>query len=279
MKVNPTVIARYPIPIRLTIFVAALLLIWGPVAVPIRWLISDQNLVNILTLPLLYAEFLLLVRCWGKYVYLQPRLLRHYGLEKTRRNAKELLIGLGVGIIVVLSLFLVEGWLGWLLWQQSAIPLPRLIIEGLVVALAYGWAEELLFRGWLLDELQRDYSWQITLWADALLYALLHFIKPLPEILRTLSQFPALALLGLILVQAKRHRQGRLGLPIGLHAGLIWGYYTINVGEFVQYSGQIPQWITGINNNPLAGVMGLSLLGLIALWAVKMTTSNNSAVQ
>jgi len=29
-------------------------------------------------------------------------------------------------------------------------------------------------------------------------------------------------------------------LPIGLHSGLVWGYYIINVGQLVEYSGQVP---------------------------------------
>jgi hypothetical protein len=250
----------------LGIFVLALLLLWLPIATPIYWLVHDQNLVNILTLPLLYGEFILLVRLWGKYVYLQPKLLRHYGLQRTRRNGRELSIGLGIGIIAILSLFLVEGWLGWLVWQPANIFLPQLILEGFVVALGYGLAEELLFRGWLLDELQRDYRPRVVLWANALVFALLHFIKPLPEIIRTSPQFGGLLLLGLTLVWAKRSGGGRLGLPIGLHAGLVWGNYIINVGQIVKYSGQVPDWITGVNRNPLAGVTGLLFLGAIAFW-------------
>lgn len=207
---------------------------------------------------------MLLVRLWGKYVYHQPFLLRSYGLTKSRQNGIELLLGLGSGIITVLCLYLVEGWLGWLLWQQPNIFLPRLIIEGLIVSLAYGLAEELLFRGWLLDELQRDYRCRVAQGADALVYAMLHFIKPLPEIIRTLPQFPALVLLGLTLVYAKRIGGDRLGLPIGLHAGLVWGYYIINVGQVIQYSGRVPSWITGVDRNPLAGVMGLLFLSAIA---------------
>ncbi|HEY9781589.1 MAG TPA: type II CAAX endopeptidase family protein [Leptolyngbyaceae cyanobacterium] len=258
-------IPNSPAPVRLGIFVLALLVLWLPIAAPIYWLVHDQNLVNILTLPLLYGEFILLLRLWGKYVHLQPRVLRQYGLERTGQNSKELLIGLGTGITAVVCLFLVEGWLGWLRWQQPAIFLPQLILEGLVVALGYGLAEELLFRGWLLDELQRDYRPGVALWTNALIFAMLHFLKPLAEIVRTMPQFPALVLLGLTLVWAKRSSNGRLGLPIGLHAGLICGYYIINVGQLVKYSGRVSEWIVGVDRNPLAGMMGLLFLGAIAI--------------
>jgi len=250
---------------RLGLFVLALLLIWLPLAAPIYWLGRDPNSVSIVTVVLLYGEFIFLLKFWGKHVYHQPKLLRQYGLEKTRRNGRELLVGLATGIITVLSLFTLEGWLGWLEWQQP-VSLPLVILEGLIVAIALGFAEELLFRGWLLDELQRDYRPAKALWINAIAFALLHFIKPLDAIQRLLPQFPALLMLGLILIWAKRWRRGRLGLPIGFHSGLVWGYYIINVGNLVRYSGAVPEWVTGVDRNPLAGIVGLLFLGGIAFW-------------
>ena len=215
-------------------------------------------------MPLLYGEFVLLLRFWGKQVYRQPQILKSYGLERTRRNGRDVLKGLSIGLFLTLSLFALEGFLGWLVWQRPALFLPKLISEGLLVALGLGLVEELVFRGWLLDELQRDYPPSTALWASSSLYALLHFIKPLAEIWRTLPGFPGLLLLGLTLVWAKRSRSGRIGLPIGLHAGLVWGYYIINVGQLAQFSGHVPEWITGVDRNPLAGVVGLMFLGAIA---------------
>lgn len=217
---------------------------------------------------LLYGEFILLVRFWNQQVYAQPHVFKHYGLVKTQRNASDIVQGLFIGSFGLFSIFGLEGWFGWVIWQSPPF-LPSLVLEGLIVALGVGFAEELLFRGWLLDELQRDYQPHVALWVNGFLYALLHFIKPFAAILRTWSQFPALLLLGLTLVWAKRSCHDRLGLPIGLHAGLIWGYYIINVGQMVQYSGRVPDWVTGIDNNPLAGIMGLLFLSGNAVWMRK----------
>jgi membrane protease YdiL (CAAX protease family) len=169
---------------RLVVFLVALLLIWLPLAAPIYLLGRDPNLVSILTIVLLYAEFILLLRFWSKHVYHQRHLLRQYGLERTQRNGLEVLTGLGIGITTVLSLFGIEAVLGWLIWQQPSVFLPQIILEGLIVTLAIGFAEELLFRGWLLDELQRDYRLGTALWVNAFIFALAHFIKPLAAIYR-----------------------------------------------------------------------------------------------
>jgi uncharacterized protein len=266
LKINFLRLSQYPAPVRLGIFILTLLLLWLPIAAPIRLLVRDDNLVTILTMPLLYVEFILLLRLWGKKVYKQTQILRHYGLERTPQNAMDLLHGLAIGLINILILFGVEGLLGWLVWQKPSIFLLRVILEGLIVALAYGFAEELLFRGWLFDELQRDYNLNVVVWATAIIFAVTHFIKPLPEIIQTSPQFFGLLLLAFFLVCAKRWRRGRLGLSIGLHAGLIWGYYIINVGQLTKYSGAVPDWVTGVNQNPLAGLMGLLLLSVLALW-------------
>jgi uncharacterized protein len=266
MKINLVRLAQSPAPIRLGCFIAILLLLWLPFAAPIYLLVRDSNLVSILTMVLLYVEFIVLLKLWGKYVYQQPQILRHYGLEFTRPNAVDLLRGLAMGLINILILFGLQGALGWLVWQQPKVFLLRVILEGLIVGLGIGFAEELLFRGWLLNELQQDYSPRVALWTDAVAFAALHFIKPLEAIINTLPQFPALVVLGLTQVWGKRWRRGRLGLPIGLHGGLVWGYYIINVGELTKHSGKVPDWVTGVNNNPLQGLMGVLLMSVLAFW-------------
>lgn len=251
----------------------ALLLAWLPLAAPIYLFLShDPNLVTILTMGLLFGEFLWLLRWWGKHVHQQPQLLRYYGLKGTRQNGLDLLKGLGIGLSFVFGLFALEGLLGWLEFQTPQPGLPRLIVEGFVSALGIGFAEELVFRGWLLEELQRDYSPKTALWSDAIIFAVSHFLKPLSEVIRTFPGFPGRLLLGWALVWAKRSSGGLLGLSIGLHAGLVWGYYIINVGKLVQYSDRVSPWITGVDGDPVAGVMGLLFLGVLAVWMRKRAT-------
>ncbi|MBD2345041.1 CPBP family intramembrane glutamic endopeptidase [Anabaena subtropica] len=265
MKNKLSILAQRPAPIRLGYFIFILLLLWLPLAAPIYLLVRDANLVSILTMVLLYGFFIFLLRLWGKNVYQQPQVLWHYGLELTKRNGIELLCGLAMGLMNILILFVIEGVLGWLVWKQPTVLFPKVILEGFFVGLGVGFAEELLFRGWLLDELQRDYNPRMALWINAVTFAVLHFIKPIEAIIHTLPQFPALVLLGLTQVWAKRWRRGRLGLPIGLHGGLVGGYYIINVGGLIQYSGQVPDWLTGVNQNPLQGLMGVLFMSVLAL--------------
>ncbi|MGH2413363.1 MAG: CPBP family intramembrane glutamic endopeptidase [Microcystaceae cyanobacterium] len=258
-------LASYPAPLRLGLFVVTLLLLWLPIAAPIYGILGTGNTASIIAVLVLYGEFVWLLWLWGRTVHQQPKPLQAHGLVRTRRNRLELLMGLGVGFVSLFCLFIVERWLGWVSWQSPAQFLPRLVLEGLAVALGVGFAEELLFRGWLVDELQRNSRPQVALWGSSTIYALLHFVKPWSEIWRTLPSFPGLVLLGLTLGWARGIHQGRLGLAIGLHSGLVWGYYIVNVGNLVRYLERVPVWITGIERNPLAGVMGVLFLSLLAL--------------
>jgi hypothetical protein len=187
-------------------------------------------------------------------------------LEFTRQNGVELLRGLAIGLISIQLLFLVQGSLGWLKWQQPSESVVRFILEAIPTAFLTALTEGLFFRGWIYDELERDYKPDVVLWTVALIFPILHFLKPIPEIIRTSPQFVGLLLLSLTCIWAKRRSQGRLGLSIGIHAGLIWGWYVVNVGKLIEYTGKVPVWVTGINDNPLAGVVGLSFLVILTLW-------------
>jgi membrane protease YdiL (CAAX protease family) len=267
LKVKVKKLGTAPLVFRLTAFLLILGLVWLPfVAVGYAFL-SDANTRSIAIMAALFIEFFLWLWIWGRWIYERSRPLQHYGLQINHHNGRELLQGLSIGLCSLLGLFLVQDGLGWLTWQPLTWKVVQFGLEGLVISLAVGLGEELIFRGWLLDELQQDCHPTVTLWADSLAFAGLHFIRPISEIVRTSPQFLGLVLLGLTLVWAKRRSGDRLGLSIGLHAGLVWGFYMINVGQMIEYTRRVPDWLTGIDNNPLAGMMGLLFLGAIAVWS------------
>jgi uncharacterized protein len=250
-------------PSRLIFFLVILAIIWIPFAIPISlFLKTDPNLVTIITMGLLFIFFLLLQKLWGKYIYQQPFVFRQYGLT----NSWLILFqGLAIGFCFCWSLFITEALLGWITISSASDSLGKIVLEGLLSAFGIALLEELVFRGWVLYELEQDYRQNTALWVSSILFAIAHFLKPVAEIIRTFITFPALLLLGLILVWAKRKYRDRLNICIGIHAGLVWGYYILNVGNLITYTGKVPDWITGIDGNPIAGVLGLVFLGVLAL--------------
>jgi uncharacterized protein len=264
---NFNYISNYPVIIRLGIFLLLLLIIWLPFALPIQYFFrQNANTVTIMAMGLLFIEFVILQKVWGAKVYQKKDIFSCYGLVQTRQNAFELGKGLSIGFCVCLALFLLEAICGWVTIKTPTSTLFPIVAEGLLSALGIALAEELVFRGWLVFELRRNYQLKTVLWLAAAIFAIAHFFKPIEEIIRTFVTFPALFLLGLTLVMAKIKYGDRLGICIGIHSGLVWIYYILNIGNLLTYTNKIPSWITGVDGNPIAGLLGLAFLSILALW-------------
>ncbi len=254
-------LANLPAPLRIFSFLLVLGLLWAPVAIPITWFISDKNLVSLLTMPALYLIFLVLLQGWGHWGYQAGNLLGRYGMRCPNAWIYEWLAGLGVGYGTVLLLFELQGLLGWVDWSSPLRSMPVLLLEGFVIGALISLAEEIFFRGWLLDELQRSYRPNVALAVTTIIYAVSHS----PRIALASVQWVALGLLGWALGLAKRVTNDRLGLSAGLHGGLVWSYYVLNVGALFDYTQRAPVWVTGLEQNPLAGVMGILVMAGLAI--------------
>ena len=271
-------IASYPAPLRLGYFIFLLLCLWVPFAVPLSLFFAhDPNFLSIVVMGLLFGQFLWFLGKWSQRVYGQ-RGLKFYGLVWGRKNALELLSGLIIGLSFTWLLFLVQAWCGWVSFQAASPNFWRIVLEGSLTGLGVAFAEELFFRGWLLTELERDYTPQVALVSTALIFALVHFLKPFSEVVRTFPQFPALMILGLLLVWAKRAFGNRLGICIGLHGGLIWAYYQLKVGKLITYTGKISPLVTGIDKNPLMGLMGILFLSVLAICIQRLASHRRARI-
>ncbi|MEM0982084.1 MAG: CPBP family glutamic-type intramembrane protease [Cyanobacteria bacterium P01_H01_bin.58] len=175
-----------------------------------------------------------------------------------------------LGGMSVIGLYVIQLLMGWGQWVGlDADRWLQFLFEGALLGLGVGLAEELLFRGWILFELEQDYPSHVTVGLNACLFAIAHYLRPISSILATWPQFLGLVLLGVTLVWARRipikiasqnSSSKHLGFAAGLHGGLVWAYYQFNVGDLVKTTGQVPAWVTGIDNNPLAGLLGIGLL-------------------
>ena len=149
---------------------------------------------------------------------------------------------------------------GQLSWQPRLT--PGLLLNGLLLGLGVGFAEELLFRGWLLGELSLLLGAQRGLWLQAALFSLAHTRFNLPPLL-LLTLLGGLLLLGLALGLQRRADGGLLWGAIGLHGGLVGGWFLLQQG-MVTINPTAPTWLIG-PANPIGGVLGWLGLGLLLL--------------
>jgi len=129
-----------------------------------------------------------------------------------------------------------------------------------------GFAEELLFlRGWLMGELSLLLGRQRALWLQAAVFSLVHTRFNLPP-LQLLGLLAGLLLLGLALGLQRRADGGLLWGAIGLHGGLVGGWFALQAGWLDVLPGA-PLWIVGpggASPNPIGGLVGwLGLGGLL----------------
>jgi uncharacterized protein len=243
-------LTQLPTPLRILSFALMVGLPWAAIAIPLGARIKDPSRLSLTTMPVLYLIFLGMLYLWGRY-----------GMRRSTAWLYEWLGGLGIGYGIVLLLFELLGAVGWIRWFNPVRPIPTLLLEGFLIAVVVGLAEEILFRGWLLDELTRRYQPNVALAVTSVIYALLHCLRLVPASI----QWVSLALLGWALGMAKRVTGDRLGMAAGLHAGLVWCYWVLTVGQLFAYTGQVPAWITGWERNPLAGPVGIGVMAIVAI--------------
>jgi membrane protease YdiL (CAAX protease family) len=135
-----------------------------------------------------------------------------------------------------------------------------------------GFAEELLFRGWLMGELTLLIGQQRALWLQAALFSLVHTRFNLPP-LELLGLLIGLLLLGLALGLQRRADGGVLWGAIGLHGGLVAGWFVLHQG-LVAIQPEAPTWLMG-PDNPIGGLVGW--LGLVLLLLIRQPWWNVSS--
>lgn len=132
------------------------------------------------------------------------------------------------------------------------------ILNALALTLGVGFAEELIFRGWLWGELTAVLSRPKALFYQALFFGLVHPWWRLPGF-TAIGLLGGLILLGVALGLQRRADSGRLWGAMGLHGGLVGGWFAIQSGPLsLMPSG--PEWLMGPGGvggiNPIGGFVG-----------------------
>lgn len=141
------------------------------------------------------------------------------------------------------------------------------VLNALALVLGVGFAEELVFRGWLWGELQRQMAPRGALLLQAALFALVH---PWSQAggLGSVGLLGGLLLLGLTLALVRRDDGGVLWGAVGLHGGLVGGWFALQAG-LVELLPSAPPWLAGPGGsqpNPIGGLVGwIGLGGLLVL--------------
>ena len=226
-----------------------------------------------------YADLLLLgalATCLAvtASVYLARRFFDHrsftsLGLLVNRQALIDILFGVGLSGLMMGSIFLAFWAMDWLQIESFAWQVENwgsMAVSVLVVAILFtlvSWQEELLNRGYWLQNLSAGLSQSLGVLISSALFALAHFFNPNLDWQGILGLFLA----GLFLAYGYL-RSRQLWLPIGLHFG--WNLFEGTFFGFPvsgQYQYQLirqtttgPDLITGGAFGPEAGLILLPVL-------------------
>lgn len=268
--------------IKVTFFFGVWGLLWLPIAIGTGILLNwrPPQPLNEKQKPIFLASLYLIVPfIIGGISQAYNLSFSDYGWAWQISTGISLAVGVSAAILSLAVLFGVEWILGWINWQSqppvqpkasdflsNLLPAIGSLLSVLLLALWISATEELVFRGFVQYHLQQDYTPVIAAAIASVIFALTHLIWETRE---TIPQLPGLWLMGMVLTLACAYN-GDLGLAIGLHAGWIWGITSLQTLGTLTYTRRIPQWVTGIADRPLAGVMGIGMLLAVAglLWTV-----------
>ena len=144
---------------------------------------------------------------------------------------------------------------------------PQIFLNSIFLIFGVGFAEELVFRGWLLEELKNQFGLKKALICQALIFSIVHIGFDIP-FWQMISILFGLFLLGILLSLIRIKDNNSLWGCVGLHGGLVGIWFLMNNG-LIAISKNAPVWLIGPgirNTNPLGGSYGISLLVMILFY-------------
>ena len=250
------------------IFIPFLYLFGWVLATPILLLGMEKES---LSLTGTIFTFLIFVFSLPKWFYLRWGFNNTWtllGINNSGRNEK-LLFYFFRGFllsIILLSLILVP-----IMAIQSGYWIGKIslgiILNSIFLIVGIGFAEELIFRGWLLEEFKNQFGLKKAIIIQASLFSIVHIGFDLP-FWQMISILIGLFLLGILLCLIRLKDNNSLWGCIGLHGGIVGLWFITNNG-LLFISKDSPKWLVGpgtINTNPLGGLYGISLMIIFCLF-------------
>ncbi len=149
---------------------------------------------------------------------------------------------------------------------------PSILLNSIVLGLGVGFAEEIIFRGWLLEELKFEYGTKISIALQAIVFSFVHNLSN--EIFwNILGLRLGFILLGIFLSLVRIRDKGSLWNCIGIHGGLVGIWFFINNG-LIEFKENTPSFLSGpfTQNipNPIGSLIAILILLLLCIfYAIK----------
>ena len=169
-------------------------------------------------------------------------------------------------IILILIPILLSDFISWKGQFSTTI-----LLNSVLLGLGVGFAEELIFRAWLLEEIKIGYGLKIAMFSQALVFSLAH---PLSNFYfwNILGLRLGLFLLGILLSLIRLRGKGSLWNCIGVHGGLVGIWFFINNG-LIEFADNTPSFLAGTFSqnipNPIGSLSSILILIFLCIFYLK----------
>jgi len=141
-------------------------------------------------------------------------------------------------IILILFPLLQKNYIYWI-GEFS----PIILLNSIALGLGVGFAEELIFRGWLLEELKFEFGTKISIVLQAIVFSFVHNLSN--EIfLNIIGLRIGYILLGIFLSLVRIRYKDSLWNCVGIHGGLVGIWFLINNG-LIEFKENTPTFLAG----------------------------------
>ena len=233
----------------------------------------NYEYISLLGTLITFFVFLLLLPSWIKIRWKETNPLKALGLFEIsiERTLFYIIRGLFFAFFLI-GILLITLFCGGWVQTISSITLGH-FLNAIFLGIIVGFAEEVVFRGWLLGEMNFLFNKPFGLFMQALVFSLAH-IRINMNLIDSLPLFFGLFLLGILLGTRKNLDGGSLLGSISLHGGLVGVWFLIDNGLIV-FSPNTPTLLIGpggLHPNPIGGLGAIISMTVILLSQRKLLT-------
>ena len=262
-------------------FIPFLYLCGWILAIPIGLSGLDEESVSLIGTIFTFLIFLFSLPKWFEIRWGLKNTWKLLGINNIDSNRKSILSFMrGFFLSSILISLIIIPIIGtkWGYWIGKIS--PDIFLNAILLVIGVGFAEELIFRGWLLEELKKQFGLKKAILSQALIFSIVHIGFDLP-FLQMISILTGLFLLGILLSLIRLKDSNCLWGSVGLHGGLVGLWFITNNG-LLDISKDSPRWLVGpgtMNTNPLGGIFGISLMFILCFLYLKSLNNKVENIQ
>ena len=244
---------------------------------PIGWISSQfsyifnsnisSNSVRIIGTIITFFLFLIVLPSWGKTRWSTNDLWSNIGLDVNDHfRAIKIFFNGFIWSFILLLMFVLFIFLCSWVDEINFIGLDSLL-NAIVLIIGIVFAEEIIFRGWLLEEMVLLFGLKRGIIFQSAIFSLAHYRSDI-GFLALIPFLSGLFFFGLVLTLRKTIDKGSLWGCIGLHGGLVGIWYLIDAG-LITFSSETPFYLLGPSRemiNPIGSIFGILILLIIVFF-------------